>query len=487
MHRKTAKQLHDLFMSGSLSAVEIVNYFLKRIEELDGELGAFLQIFPEKALEVARLQDEKLKEGKPLGKLAGVPISIKDNIHIKGQLTTCASKMLSNYEALFDSTVVKLLKEEDAILIGKTNLDEFAMGGATEYSAFLQTHNPWNLKCTPGGSSGGSAAAVSARLTPFSLGSDTGGSVRQPASYCGIVGYKPTYGRVSRYGLVAFGSSLDQVGTFAYNTEDLALITEVLGAHCSHDSTSIEHPKEEILSHLKKDLKGVKVGVPYHFLENLSDEMKASFDDSINTFKELGAEIVEIDLDILKYAIPTYYIIATAEASTNLARYDGVRYGSRDIHAKTLDEVYDLSREHGFGTEVKRRVLLGTYVLSSGESGSYYKKALGARGKILDRFNHAFRDCDLIMMPTAPTPAFETGSIQDPIAMYLMDLYTVHANLTGFPALSVPSGFAENGNPIGLQIIAPHMRDRYLIACAHAFEQAHPENTKLPPIAKETI
>lgn len=487
MHRKTAKQLHDLFMSGSLSAVEIVTHFLKRIDHLDKDIGAFLQVYPEKALEEAQSQDERRRKGQPLGRLAGVPVSVKDNIHIKGELTTCASKMLSKYEALFDATAVKLLKQEDAILIGKTNLDEFAMGGATEYSAFLKTRNPWNLKCTPGGSSGGSAAAVAARLSPLSLGSDTGGSVRQPAAYCGILGYKPTYGRISRYGLVAFGSSLDQIGAFSYNTEDLAWIAGILGAHCSHDATSIDHPKEDIHSKLKTDLKGIKIGVPFHFLENLSHDIKASFNDSLKVLQELGAEITEVDLDILKYSIPTYYIIATAEASTNLARYDGIRFGSRDPHAKTLDEVYELTREHGFGTEVKRRILLGTYVLSSGATGSYYKKALGARGKILNQFNNAFGGCDLIAMPTTPTPAFETNSIQDPLAMYLLDLYTVHANLTGLPALSIPSGFAANGNPIGLQIVAPHMHDSFLISCAHAFEKARPENIQLPPMAKETL
>lgn len=487
MYRKTAKQLNELFISGSLSAVEIVTYFLKRIEHLDKDIGAFLQIFPEKALQVAREQDERRSKGKPLGKLAGVPVSVKDNIHIKGEYTTCASKMLSTYEALFDATAVKLLKEEDAILIGKTNLDEFAMGGATEYSAFLKTHNPWNLKCTPGGSSGGSSAAVAARLSPLALGSDTGGSVRQPASYCGILGYKPTYGRISRYGLVAFGSSLDQIGTFSYNTEDLAWIAGILGVHCPHDATSIDHPKEDILSNLRTNLKGLKIGVPFHFLENLSQEIRTSFDDSLKVLQELGAEIVEIDLDILKYSIPTYYIVATAEASTNLARYDGIRFGSRDRHAKTLDEVYELTREHGFGAEVKRRILLGTYVLSANATGSYYKKALGARGKILHQFNNAFGGCDLIVMPTAPTPAFETNSIQDPLAMYLVDLYTVHANLTGFPALSIPSGFAKNGNPIGLQLVAPYMQDSFMISCAHAFEKARPENIQIPPMAKESL
>ncbi|MCH9633556.1 MAG: Glutamyl-tRNA(Gln) amidotransferase subunit A [Chlamydiae bacterium] len=487
MYEKTALQLKDLFVSGEISAVEIVNYFFKRINKLDRKLGAFLQLYPERTLSKAKELDEKRKKGVKLGALAGIPIALKDNIHIKGELTTCASKILSNYQALFDATSTKLLEEEDALILGKTNLDEFAMGGATEYSAFLKTHNPWKLSCTPGGSSGGSAACVSARLAPFSLGSDTGGSVRQPASYCGIVGYKPTYGRISRYGLVAFGSSLDQIGTFSYNTKDMALIASVLGQHCIHDATSLNVPKINILEHLKKNLEGVRVGIPYDFLTDLSDEMKQSFDESVQVIKDLGGEIVEVNLSVLKYAMATYYIIATAEASTNLARFDGVRYGNRDLHAKNLDELYDLTRENGFGTEVKRRIVLGTYVLSSGYSGSYYKKALGARGKILDAFNDTLKSCDLVIMPTAPTPAFETGSIQDPLSMYLMDLYTVHANLTGLPALSIPAGFAKNGNPIGLQMIAKHTQDHFLIGCAHAFEQARPENIQVPPFAKEAV
>lgn len=487
MYEKTAIELHHLFISGQLSAVEITNYFLNRIETIDKKVGSFLQLFPERTLRKAKELDEKKKSGGKLGKLAGIPIAIKDNIHIKGERTTCASKLLANYEALFDATSTRLLEEQDALLIGKTNLDEFAMGGATEYSAFLKTHNPWNLDCTPGGSSGGSAAAVAARLAPLSLGSDTGGSVRQPASYCGLVGYKPTYGRISRYGLVAFGSSLDQIGPFSYTTKDMALIAEVLGEHCPHDSNSLNHPRENIQGQLKQDLKGVRVGVPYQFLTNLSEEMKSSFDDSIAVLKDLGAEIVEINLKVLKYAMPTYYIIATAEASTNLARFDGIRYGNRNQYAMTLDEVYDLTREHGFGTEVKRRIILGTSVLSSGYSGSYYKKALGARTQILDAFTTSFESCDIVTMPTAPTPAFETGSIQDPVSMYLMDLYTVHANLTGLPAISVPSGFAKNGNPIGFQMIAKHREDGFLIGCAHAFEQARPENIQIPSIAKEAV
>ncbi len=485
MYQKSAYELHEAFVLGDISAVEICEYYLKRIEKLDDKVGAFLQVLSESALEKARELDLKRKHGKPLGKLAGVPIAIKDNIHIKGERTTCASRMLANYDALFDATVIRLLKEEDAIIIGKTNLDEFAMGGSTEHSAFMSTHNPWNLKCTAGGSSGGSSAAVSARFCPLSLGSDTGGSVRQPAAYCGILGYKPTYGRISRYGLVAFGSSLDQIGIFAQNSRDLALSAEVLGVHCKYDATSADHPKENFANHLRGDFKGLKVGIPYTFLKDLPQDSRESFERSVEILKKSGAEIVEIDLTILKYSIATYYILATAEASTNLARFDGVRYGNRDPHAVTLDDVYNLTREFGFGFEVKRRILLGTYVLSAGHSTSYYKKAQKVRTKIIESFEKAFEGCDLITFPTTPTPAFELGSVQDPVSMYLMDLYTTTANLSGLPAISVPADISKDNKPIGIQFIAPSMQDAFLIGCAHAFERACPVNEKLPEMAKE--
>lgn len=487
MYQKSAHELNEAFVLGDIKAVEICEYYLKRIEKIDPKVGAFLQVMPEQALEKAKELDKKREEGKPLGQLAGVPVGIKDNIHIKGERTTCASKMLEKYEALFDATAVKLLKDEDAIIIGKTNLDEFAMGGSTEHSAFLDTRNPWNLKCTAGGSSGGSSAAVAARLCPIALGSDTGGSVRQPASYCGILGYKPTYGRVSRYGLVAFGSSLDQIGTFALTAQDMALTAGILGVHCKHDATSADHQKENFIKHLKEDYKGLKVGVPYKFIEDLKDEAKESFERSIKKIKDLGAEIVDIDLNVLKYSIATYYILATAEASTNLARFDGIRYGRRDPQCLTLDDVYDLSREFGFGFEVKRRILLGTYVLSAGHSTSFYKKAQRVRTKIIDSFEKAFSKCDLIAFPTTPTPAFELGSVQDPVSMYLMDLYTTNANLSGLPAISVPADFSKDSKPIGLQLIAPSMQDSFLIGCAHAFEKAHPVNLKMPSIATEDL
>ena len=420
----------------------------------------------------AKELDEKQKSGKKMGRLAGIPIAIKDNIHVKGEITTCASKFLVNYKAPFDATVIRLLEEEDAIIIGKTNLDEFAMGSSTENSAIQKTYNPWDLKCTPGGSSGGSAAAVAARLCPLALGSDTGGSVRLPGSFCGIVGFKPTYGRVSRYGLVAYGSSLDQIGAFATRTADAALLMEVIGKHCEKDSTSYDLPSDSHLDNFKDNIKGMKIGVPWKFLEGLAPEPKEVFQKAMEKFKALGAEIIDVDLSILKYSIAVYYILATAEASTNLARFDGIRYGVRAPEAKTLDEVYDLSKEQGFGSEVKRRILLGTYVLSSGYKDAYYQKAQKVRGLIIRRFEEIFKVCDLVATPTSPFTAFEIGAIKDPLQMYLEDIYTIGSNLAGLPAISIPEGFAKDGKPLGLQLIGPQRLDGRVLMAADVFEKA---------------
>lgn len=481
IHLLSGIEIRDRFLSGKLSAVEITKAFLQRIEEHDGKIGAFLIVFKEKALERARLLDAKLAKGEKLGKLAGIPIAIKDNINIKGEITSCASKFLTNYRATFDATVIRLLESEGAIIIGKTNLDEFAMGSSTENSALQKTFNPWNLKCTPGGSSGGSSAAVTARFCPIALGSDTGGSVRQPASFCGIIGYKPTYGRVSRYGLVAFGSSLDQISPFATTASDAALVMEVMGRHCEFDSTSIPQGPENYLAKMnQKDLKGWKVGVPSEFLADLSAEPKRLFDESIEVMKRLGAKIVDVDLSILKYSIPVYYIIATAEASTNLARFDGIRYGRRAPEAKTLDEVYDFSKEQGFGKEVKRRILLGTYVLSAGYQDAFYKKAQKVRTLIIQKHEEAFRHCDIIAMPATPSVAFELGSIKDPLEMYLGDIYSVGSNLAGVPAITVPAGFSEEKMPFGIQLIGPQKQDGRVFQAAYSFEQATLHGKKVP-------
>lgn len=485
MHTLSAIEIRDRFKEGKLTAVAIVDFFLHRIEKYDPQIGAFLTVFHERARNQAKALDQKRARGEPLGKLAGIPIAIKDNIHIKGELTTCASKFLTNYKAPFDSTVIRLLEEEDAIILGKTNMDEFAMGSSTENSALQKTHNPWNLKCTPGGSSGGSAAAVAARLCPLALGSDTGGSVRQPASLCGIVGFKPTYGRISRFGLVAFGSSLDQISPLATSAADTALLMEVLGRHCEKDSTSIPAGPESYLSTFPSDLKGKKIGVPWQFLEGLAKEPKEIFEHSLETLKKLGATVVEVDLSILKYSLAVYYILATAEASTNLARFDGIRYGMRSPHAKTLDEVYDLSKEEGFGPEVKRRILLGTYVLSAGYQDAYYRKAQKVRTLIIQKYKDAFKKCDLVATPVSPFAAFEIGSIKDPLQMYLEDIYTIGINLAGVPAISIPAGFSHDGKPMGLQLIGPQKQDVSVLQVAHVFGAATSFHQAIPDFVKE--
>lgn len=482
MHTFTALELQQKIASGEISAVKVTEHFLQRIQNLDPSVGAFLRS-SDNALKQAEAIDVKRKKGEKLGRLAGVPLAVKDNIHIKGELSTCASKFLTNYKAIFDATVIRLLRDEDAILIGKTNMDEFAMGSSTENSALQKTRNPWDLKCTPGGSSGGSAAAVAARMCPLALGSDTGGSIRQPASFCGIVGFKPTYGRVSRYGLVAYGSSLDQIGPLATNVKDAALVMNIIGRHCEKDSTSLDEAQQDFLASMKSSLNGVKVGVPWQFLEKLAAEPKQSFMQGIEKFKALGAEIVDVDLNILNYSIAVYYILATAEASTNLARFDGIRYGVRAPEAKTLDEVYDLSKEAGFGKEVKKRILLGTYVLSAGYQDAYYKKAQKVRTLIIESYREAFKRCDIIVTPTSPFDAFEIGSIHDPIQMYLEDIYTISINLAGLPAVSIPNGLSKNNKPLGIQLIGPQRRDSEVLSIAYAFETISKGYDLIPPLA----
>jgi len=482
MHTKSAIELRNLFLEKKVSAEEITSYFLKRVERYDKDLNCFIEVYNKRALKKAKELDIRLKEKKPIGKLCGIPISIKDNINIKDEITTCGSKFLTNYKAVFSASVIKLLEDNGAIIFGKTNLDEFSMGSSCEASSFFTTKNPWNLKYVPGGSSGGISASVAARLTPIGFGSDTGGSIRQPAAFCGIVGFKPTYGRVSRYGLVAFGSSLDQVGPMATNVKDIGLIMEVIGSHCKKDSTSLNLPNETYLEDLPSSFKNIKVGIPYHFLENLKPEMHKNFEESTNVIKELGGEIIDINLDILKYSIAVYYILATAEASTNLARFDGIRYGNRSKTAKTLDEVYELSRKEGFGEEVKRRILLGTYVLSSGYKDAYYKKAQKVRTLIMQAFEKAFETCDFVAMPMIPTPCFELGAIQNPIEMYQQDLFTVPANLTGLPSISLPSGFDKDNKPLAFQMLSPSLLDVKLIQYANVFESKTKYSQKISPL-----
>lgn len=482
MYRLSAQALREQFSKGEMTAQSIAEYTLKRIAHYDPQVKAFLAVMSDRVMDRAQKLDQKRKAGKPLGKLAGVPIAIKDNINIKGEITTCASRFLQNYRAVFDSTVTKLLEEEDALLIGKTNLDEFAMGSSTENSAYYPTRNPWDLKCSPGGSSGGSAAAVAARFCPIALGSDTGGSIRQPASFCGVVGFKPTYGRVSRYGLVAFASSLDQIGPLTHNVADAALAMEVIGKHCANDSTSIDIPAEHYLQKMHGDIRGSAIGVPWHFLDQLEDGAKEKFKAAIEVYKSLGAQVVDIDLDLLKYSVAIYYILATAEASTNLARFDGIRYGKRSARATTLEEVYEFSKQEGFGPEVKKRILLGTYVLSSGYQDAYYKRAQKVRTLMIQKFKKAFEKCQMIALPTSPLTTFPIGDIQDPLQMYLQDIFTIAANLCGLPAISIPCGFSHDHRPFGLQLVGPQMHDMAVFRFANAYEKATDFSQKIPPL-----
>ena len=471
LHHLTALALKQRFLRRELSATAIVRHFLARIDRYNDTLGAFLHVFHERALAKAEYLDAKHARGEPVGKLAAIPIGVKDNIHVRGEISTCGSRFLENYHAPFDATAVALLESEDAIILGKTNMDEFGMGSSNEHSAYRKAHNPWDLACTPGGSSGGSAAAVAARLCPIALGTDTGGSIRQPAAFCGLFGHKPTYGRVSRYGLVAYGSSLDQIGPLTLNAADSALVMEVIGAPCVHDATALLTPRENLLEFLDAiSLKGKKIGIPWQFLEGLRPEIHAHFTKAMEAYKTLGATLVDVDLSILHHSLPTYYIIATAEASTNLARFDGIRYGLRSKRAKTLEEVYDFSKEEGFGPEVKRRILLGTFVLSAGHQDAYYRKAQQVRTLILRQYKEAFKLCDVVATPVTPQEAFVMGSIQDPISMYLQDIYTISANLAGLPASAVPYGLSASQKPLGIQITGPQREDLRVLQFAHALE-----------------
>lgn len=482
MYRLSALQIQKLFFEKKVSAVEIAEYFLKRIHQEDGKIGSFLKVLDERCLKKARELDEKLKEGKPLGKLAGIPVAIKDNIHIKGEKTTCASKILEHYTAPYDATVTELIEKEDGLIIGKNNLDEFAMGSTNENSAYFPCKNPWNLLLTPGGSSGGGAASVSARLCSISLGSDTGGSIRLPASFTGICGFKPSYGRVSRFGLVAYASSLDQIGPMATCVEDVALMSEVLSGHDPKDSTSFQETKESYLDDLKLSVQGKKVGVPYEFLESMNEQRRQHFESSLEKLRQLGCTIVPVKLPMSLHSIPVYYILAPAEASTNLARYDGISFSERSKAAESLEEVYEFSRRDGFGKEVKQRILLGTYVLSAGHQDAYYKKAQKVRKLIIEEFEKAFSECDIIAMPTSPGAAFPIGSIQDPVKMYLQDIYTIPANMAGLPAISIPTGFTEENLPLSIQMVGPYKEDGRVLRFAYQLEQHLNLKSMIPPL-----
>ncbi len=480
----TTEELLGKLNSGEISSRELTTAYLDRIEAVDSRVKAFVHVDRNKVIADAEAIDAKRKQGAKVGKLAGLPVAVKDVLCTKGEPTTCCSKMLKNFIAPYDAHVITRLREADAVMIGRTNMDEFAMGSSTENSAFQTTCNPWDLERAPGGSSGGSAAAVSAGMAPLSLGSDTGGSIRQPASFCGVVGMKPTYGRVSRYGLVAFASSLDQVGPFGNDVYGTALLSEVLCGHDSRDSTSVDLPTPDLTTNLQQPLKGLRIGIAReHFAEGLNSEVEATVRKSLDVYKSLGAEIREISLPHSKYAVAAYYIIAPSEASSNLARYDGVHYGHRAESFENMIDMYSSSRGEGFGSEVKRRIMLGTYALSAGYYDAYYLKALKVRRLIREDFDKAFQDVDLIASPASPDPAFKIGEMaDDPLAMYLSDIYTISANLAGLPGISIPAGFSSSGLPIGLQLQAPAFEEERLLRAARMFEKETDWHLKRPKL-----
>ena len=482
--QKTAAEQRKALLNKEISAVELVKEAIEQVKAVDGELGAFNSLCEEQAIETAKNVDEKIANGEKIPALAGIPLALKDNMNYKGSKTTASSKILENFVSPYDATVVKKLKENFIPIIGKTNLDEFAMGSSNENSAFKNVKNPWDLNKVPGGSSGGSAAAVAGFESTISLGSDTGGSIRLPASFCGIVGLKPTYGRVSRYGLIAFASSLDQIGPFARSVEDAALLLEAISGYDKNDSTSLNLPVPNYAAALKKDIKGLKIGVIKELLgEGVAPDVKKAIENAIDTYKSLGAEIVEISLPLLKHSIGVYYIVATAEASSNLARFDGVKYGHRTPDAKNLLEMYTKTRAEGFGDEVKRRIMLGTYALSSGYYDAYYKKAQQVRHLIKNDFDKVFETVDVLLSPTCPYTAFEIGSkVEDPLSMYLTDIGTISANLAGIPGMSIPCGFDNSGMPVGMQLLAPALQEEKLLNIAYNFEQATDFHTKTPAL-----
>jgi aspartyl-tRNA(Asn)/glutamyl-tRNA(Gln) amidotransferase subunit A len=485
LRKLTLFELKDKFAKGEVSAGEIVKAYFQRMAVVESKVKAYITPARKDALtKEADDLDYTLRGWRKTLPLTAMPIAVKDNICTEGVKTTCGSRMLEGFVPPYDATVVSRLKAQGYFLIGKTNLDEFAMGSSTENSAFGPTRNPWNLACIPGGSSGGSAAAVAADLCVAALGSDTGGSIRQPAACCGVVGLKPTYGRVSRYGLVAFASSLDQVGPITKDVRDAALMLQVIAGHDPLDSTSADVPVPDYQKALKFNLRGMKVGVPMEFFaEGLDPEVELAVRTAIIKLQELKAEIRVISLPMTQYAVATYYLIATAEASSNLARYDGVKYGYRAAKEKGLLEMYMKTRQEGFGAEVKRRIMLGAYALSAGYYDAYYGKAQAVRTLIKRDFDEAFKDVDVIVTPTTPTPAFKLGEkVQDPLQMYLSDIYTISVNLAGVPAIAVPCGFSSGKLPIGLQIIGRPFEEDKIIRAAYAYEQATDWRTKRPAL-----
>ena len=483
----TVHELQEKLQNKEITIKEITESYCDRINEKEPEVGAFVTTYLDEAKKKVQDIQEKMDNGEELGDFAGIPIGIKDNLCMKGTKTTCSSKMLENFVSPYDATVVEKLNAENMIDLGKLNMDEFAMGGSTEYSYFKKTRNPWDLSRVPGGSSGGSAAAVSANMVPWALGTDTGGSIRQPASFCGVVGLKPTYGLVSRFGLVAFASSLDQIGPITKDVKDAAILLNVIAGHDEKDSTSENINSKDYTQCLQNNVKGLKIGVPKeYFGEGINQEVKEKLQETIKKYKELGAEIEEFSLDIADYALATYYIIACAEASSNLGRFDGIRYGYRTKNYSNLKELYRNSRSEAFGSEVKRRIILGTYVLSSGYYDAYYKKAQQVRTLVQKEFDEAFKKYDVLLTPTSPTVAFKIGErSNNPLEMYLADICTVPVNIAGLPAISIPIAVDSNGMPIGMQLIGNRFEEEKILNAAYTLEQEIKFREKHKPTLQE--
>ncbi|QEM84066.1 Asp-tRNA(Asn)/Glu-tRNA(Gln) amidotransferase subunit GatA [Halomonas binhaiensis] len=484
MHHMTVTETAKALDAGTVSSRELTQELLGRIDRLDGQLNSFITVTADHALAAADHADQCRAKGEA-GPLTGAPIALKDIFCTKGVKTTCGSKMLDSFVAPYDATVVEKLQAAGAVSLGKTNMDEFAMGSSNETSFYGAVKNPWDLNAVPGGSSGGSAAAVAAGLVPAAMGTDTGGSIRQPAAYCGITGLKPTYGRVSRYGMIAYASSLDQGGPMARSAEDCALLMNAIAGHDSRDSTSIARGVPNYSEELSAPLAGLKIGLPKeYFGEGLAADVGNAIQDAIKVFEGLGATVREVSLPHTSYAIPAYYVIAPAEASSNLSRYDGVRFGHRCENPTDLIDLYKRTRAEGFGEEVKRRILIGTHTLSEGFFDAYYKKAQQVRRLIHQDFLDAFEEVDVLMGPATPTPAFDLGAKKDPVSMYLQDIYTIAINLAGIPGISVPAGFS-NGRPVGLQILGTHFAEARLLNVAHQFQQSTDWHLRRPEFAEE--
>ena len=482
LYKSTAHELHDKLVNKEISSVELTKALYERIDAVEDQVKAYVTLDKENALAQAAKVDDMIAAGEKIAPLAGIPGAIKDNICTKGLLTTCSSKMLANVVPIYDAHVIKKLRAEETIFLGKTNMDEFAMGSTTESSYFQATQNPWNLDRVPGGSSGGSPAAIAAGEAIWTLGSDTGGSIRQPASFNGCVGIKPTYGRVSRYVCVAFASSLDQIGPITRDVTDAATVLKTICGKDEHDSTSLPVEVPDFTKALRQDVKGLRIGLPKEYYgEGLDPKVHAELKKAIAQYEAMGAEIVEISLPHTEYAVITYYIIAPAEASANLARYDGVRYGFRAANAPRAPEMTTLSRTEGFGAEVKRRIMLGTYVLSSGYYDAYYKKAMQVRTLIRRDFDSAFEKCDVILAPTSPVVAYPIDGKMDPLSIYMLDVYTIPVNMAGLPGISVPCGFAD-GMPVGMQLIGKPLDEETVLRAAYTFEQANEYHKVLAPL-----